>query len=62
MSLFMHRFLVIALGLLGLLMLFALLYAVLGKRFTDNIVAANMIAELSNGDCSLPLCAEPGFG
>lgn len=46
MSLFMHRFLVIALGLLGLLMLFALLYAVLGKRFTDKIVAANMIGTL----------------
>ncbi len=46
MSLFMHRYLVITLGILGALMLLALLYAVLGKRFTDKIVAANLIGTL----------------
>ena len=46
MSLFMQRTLLVALGLLGVLILLSLLYAVLGKRFTDKIVAANMIGTL----------------
>ena len=46
MSPFMQRYLLIALGALGVLVLLALLYAVLGKRFTDKIVAANMIGTL----------------
>ncbi len=46
MSLFMQRFLLFALGVLGALVLLALLYAVLGRRFTDKIVAANMIGTL----------------
>ena len=46
MSPFIHGVLLFALGLLGLLVLLALLYAVLGKRFTDKIVAANMIGTL----------------
>lgn len=46
MSLFMEKTLLIALGVLGVLVLLALLYAVLGKRFTDKIVAANMIGTL----------------
>ena len=46
MSLFMHRYLIVVLGILGVLVLLALLYAVLGKRFTDKIVAANMIGTL----------------
>ena len=46
MSLLMQRYLLLALGVLGVLMLLALLYAVLGKRFTDKIVAANMIGTL----------------
>ncbi len=46
MSLFMQRYLLITLGILGGLVLLALLYAVLGKRFTDKIVAANMIGTL----------------
>ena len=46
MSLFMQRFLLGALTVLGSLVLFSLVYAVLGKRFTDKIVAANMIGTL----------------
>ena len=46
MSLFMRGTLIAALCVLGLLVLAALLYAVLGKRFTDKIVAANMIGTL----------------
>ena len=46
MSPFIHGMLLFALGLLGVLILLALLYAVLGKRFTDKIVAANMIGTL----------------
>ena len=46
MSLFMQRFLLGALTVLGILVLFSLVYAVLGKRFTDKIVAANMIGTL----------------
>ncbi len=46
MSPFIHGMLLFALGLLGVLVLLALLYAVLGKRFTDKIVAANMIGTL----------------
>ena len=46
MSPFIHGVLLFALGLLGVLVLLALLYAVLGKRFTDKIVAANMIGTL----------------
>lgn len=46
MSLFMERTLLLALGVLGMLVLLALVYAVLGKRFTDKIVAANMIGTL----------------
>ena len=46
MSPFIHGVLLFALGVLGVLVLLALLYAVLGKRFTDKIVAANMIGTL----------------
>ena len=46
MSLFIQRTLLIALIVLGALVLLALLYAVLGRRFTDKIVAANMIGTL----------------
>lgn len=46
MSAFMQNYLLIALTVLGVLVLLALLYAVLGKRFTDKIVAANMIGSL----------------
>ena len=46
MSLFILRTLLIALIVLGALVLLALLYAVLGRRFTDKIVAANMIGTL----------------
>ena len=46
MSAFMQNYLLIALMVLGVLVLLALLYAVLGKRFTDKIVAANMIGSL----------------
>ena len=46
MSLFMQRFLLGALTVLGILVLFSLVYAVLGKRFTDKIVATNMIGSL----------------
>ena len=46
MSLFMQRGLLIALGVLGVLVFLALGYAVLGRRFTDKIVAANMIGTL----------------
>ena len=46
MSPFIHGMLLFSLGLLGVLILLALLYAVLGKRFTDKIVAANMIGTL----------------
>ena len=46
MSLFMQRYLLIALGALGILTLLALLYAVLGRRFTDKIVGANIIGTL----------------
>ncbi len=46
MSAFMQGYLLIALTVLGVLVLLTLLYAVLGKRFTDKIVAANMIGSL----------------
>ena len=46
MSAFMQSYLLIALTVLSVLVLLALLYAVLGKRFTDKIVAANMIGSL----------------
>ena len=46
MSITMHRYLILVLAVLGLLVLASLLYAVLGKRFTDKIVAANMIGTL----------------
>ena len=46
MSAFMENYLLIALSVLGVLVLLSLLYAVLGKRFTDKIVAANMIGSL----------------
>ncbi len=46
MSLFMHRYLVVILAILGTLTLLALAYAVLGKRFTDKIVAANLMGSL----------------
>ena len=46
MSLLMQRYLIVVLGILGVLVLLALLYAVLGRRFTDKIVAANMIGTL----------------
>ena len=46
MSVLMQRFLLAALSVLGILILFSLLYAVLGRRFTDKIVAANMIGTL----------------
>ena len=46
MSPFMQNYLLIALTVLGALILFSLLYAVLGKRFTDKIVAANIIGTL----------------
>lgn len=46
MSSFMEKYLLIALAVLGVLMLLSLFYAVLGKRFTDKIVAANMIGSL----------------
>lgn len=46
MSAFMQNYLLIALTVLGVLVLLALLYAVLGKRFTDKIVAANMIGSI----------------
>ena len=46
MSLFMQTYLIVVLAALGALILFSLLYAVLGKRFTDKIVAANMIGSL----------------
>ena len=46
MSTWMHSLLLVTLAVLGILTLLALLYAVLGKRFTDKIVAANMIGTL----------------
>ena len=46
MSSFMTCFLTAALAVLGFFVLFALLYAILGKRFTDKIVATNMIGTL----------------
>ena len=46
MSVFMHRYLVGVLALLGLLVLASLLYLVLGKRFTDKIVATNLMGSL----------------
>lgn len=46
MSRFMQNYLIVVLAALGALILFSLLYAVLGKRFTDKIVAANMIGSL----------------
>ena len=46
MSAFMENYLLIALTVLGVLVLLSLLYAVLGRRFTDKIVAANMIGSL----------------
>ena len=46
MSLFMHRYLIVVLAILGLLVLASLLYLVLGKRFTDKIVATNLMGSL----------------
>ena len=46
MSAFVSYFLTAALAVLGVFVLFALLYAILGKRFTDKIVATNMIGTL----------------
>ncbi len=46
MSLFMQRYLIGALVILGLLLLMSLLYLVLGKRFTDKIVATNLMGSL----------------
>ena len=46
MSLFMHRYLIVVLVILGLLVLASLLYLVLGKRFTDKIVATNLMGSL----------------
>ncbi len=46
MSLFMEKYLTGVLAVLSLLVLLALVYAVLGRRFTDKIVGANMIGSL----------------
>ncbi len=46
MSLFMQRYLIAALVVLGILVLMSLLYLVLGKRFTDKIVATNLMGSL----------------
>ena len=46
MSLFMHRYLIVVLVILGLLVLASLLYLVLGKLFTDKIVATNLMGSL----------------
>ena len=46
MSLFMQRYLIGALVILGILVLLSLLYLVLGKRFTDKIFATNLIGSL----------------
>ena len=46
MSLFMQRYLIIVLVILGILALMSLLYLVLGKRFTDKIVATNLMGSL----------------
>ena len=46
MSLFMHRYLIVVLVILGLLVLASRLYLVLGKRFTDKIVATNLMGSL----------------
>ena len=46
MSLFMQRYLIVVLVILGILGLMSLLYLVLGKRFTDKIVATNLMGSL----------------
>ena len=46
MSVFMQRYLIGALVVLGILLLLSLLYLVLGKRFTDKIVATNLMGSL----------------
>ena len=46
MSVFMQRYLIGALVILGVLLLLSLLYLVLGKRFTDKIVATNLMGSL----------------
>lgn len=46
MSIWTWRYLAVILIGLGILILLALLYAVLGKRFTDKILGINMIGSL----------------
>ena len=46
MSRFMNIYLIAVLSILGVLAFLGLLYLVLGKRFTDKIVATNMIGSL----------------
>lgn len=47
MSLFMRYFLLSAMGILAVLMFLCLLRAILGPRFTDRLVAANMVSTLT---------------
>ena len=42
----MQKFLTVPLAVLCVLILFGLLYAILGKRYTDKIVATNVIGSL----------------
>ncbi|MBQ1391563.1 MAG: sodium:proton antiporter [Firmicutes bacterium] len=46
MSTFMNRYLIVIAILLGIMIFLSLIYAVLGRRFTDKIVASNMIGSL----------------
>ena len=47
MSAFMGNFLLVVLGVLAVLMLLCLIRAIIGPRFTDRIVAANMISTMT---------------
>ncbi|MBR2562982.1 MAG: sodium:proton antiporter [Eubacterium sp.] len=46
MSVLLERSLLIALAILGVLVFFALIYAAIGRRLTDKIIAINMIGTI----------------
>ncbi|MBQ6662381.1 MAG: sodium:proton antiporter [Firmicutes bacterium] len=46
MSTFTHNYLIVTAILLSFFIFLSLIYAILGKRFTDKIVATNMIGSL----------------
>lgn len=49
MSAFMEKYLIAIIAFLSVLILLSLLYALLGKRYTDKIVATNAISSLCIG-------------